>query len=133
MYKLIFILIIASSCSRNNSNSSTTSNEELVKGKTWKTYDYKENGVTDAFVIGQQPTFQFRTDGKMYFSQINPVFRDTFSFQFINDNNIKLTKPQVSATAYINFKIDRLTENDFDFTGTENQAADVSTYKTTKQ
>lgn len=131
MHKFILILIIATSCSQNTTTS--PSNQDLVMSKYWKTYDYKRNGNADAVVIAQQPTFQFRSDSKVYFSQINPAFRDTFSFQFINDDNIKLTKPQVSTSYYINLKIERLTENDFDFTTTDNQTTNVYAYKTTKQ
>jgi len=126
----LLILFIFCSCSRDQNQQS---NYEVVLNKSWKTYDYTRNGTADPGVVAQQPIFQFRSDNKVYFSQINPVFRDTLNFVFIDENNIKLTKPTVSATFYINLKIDRLTEYDFDFTSTDNQTVNTHSYKTTKQ
>jgi len=130
MRTALLILIIFCSCSQNQNQQS---NNDILINKTWKTYSYTSNGTADPVVVASQPTFQFRSDNKMYFSQINPVYRDTLNFVFINDNNIKLTKPWVSATSQGNLKIDRLTENDFDFTLTDNQTSDIDVYKTTKQ
>lgn len=128
---MIFSLV--ASCSQNNPGTNPASSEGMVMDKYWKTYDYKRNGTADAGVVAQQPTFQFRSDAKLYFSQISPVFRDTFNYIFITGDNIKLTKPQLSATFYINLKIDRITDHDFDFTMTDNQTVNVYNYKTTGQ
>lgn len=129
-FTLVGLIILFIACSRDNDGAS---NQDIVKDKMWKAFDYKRNGTVDATVISQQPTFNFRSDSKVYFSQINPVFRDTFNYQFIDDNNIRLNKTQASTSYYLNFKIDRLTENDFDFTATDNQTTVVHNYKTTKQ
>jgi hypothetical protein len=130
MRNLFIAIVLLAGCSRDNEQAG---NDDLLLNKSWKTYSYSRNGVSDPYVVVQQPTFQFRTDGKLYFSQINPVYRDTLNFSFINDNNIKLTKPWISSAYIGNIKIDRLTEYDFDFTATDNQAPNTGTYKTTKQ
>lgn len=128
------LMLLVASCSQNNNGGPVAnSNQNMVMDKYWKTYDYKRNGTADAGVVAQQPTFQFRSDSKLYFSQISPVFRDTFNYLFINSDNIKLTKPQVSTAFYINMKIDRLTDHDFDFTMTDNQTTNTNNYKTTRQ
>jgi hypothetical protein len=84
-------------------------------------------------VGSQQPTFEFRNDARIYFSQINPVFRDTMLFIFVNETNIQITKPWVNLTDVRNLKIDRVTETDFDFTLTNNKNSDMDSYKTQKQ
>jgi len=54
-------------------------------------------------------------------------------FIFINETNLQLAKPWVNLTDYSNLRIDRITDNDFDFTITNNKNADVDAYKTQKQ
>jgi hypothetical protein len=103
MRTLTLIFFFFCSCSR-DPQQRQQSNSDLILNKSWKTIAYTHNGVSGATVVAQQPTFQFRSDSKVYFSQINPVFRDTLNFVFINDDNIKLTKPSVSSTYSINLK-----------------------------
>ena len=111
----------------------SSSNKDKVKANTWRAYDYRLNGVVDNGVIASEPTFQFRSDGKMYFSQINPVYRDTLSYTFIDDNDVKLTRSSLP-TYFATLKIVRLTDSDFDFDLSDNQKpSDVDSYKTTKQ
>jgi hypothetical protein len=132
MKKLLFLLSMSAliSCSKNSNNS----NYDLLIDHVWKTYEYYDNGTFDPAVVAQEPTFEFRSDNKCYVSQIGPVYKDTFSFVFTNATNIKLTKPSVSSTYYINIKIDRLTDSYFDFTVTNpQQLNDEESYKTQKQ
>lgn len=126
---LLFVFFI--SCSKNQDSAS--GNYDKVIDRFWKAYQYSQNGIPDPFVVSQQPTFNFRQDGKMYFTQINPVYKDTLQFRFINETNIKLTKPWITAAYSINLRIDLLTDYDFDFTATNTQDSDIDVYKTTKQ
>ncbi len=129
---ILLLLVTVASCDPADGVDRVESNQELLQDKLWKTYAYSENGTPEPFVVSQEPTFHFRSDGKLYFSQINPVYRDTFNFSFPDPDNVRLTKPQVPGY-FINLKIDRLTDYDFDFTGSNSQNADVSVYKTQKQ
>ena len=93
MKQIFLVAVIFYSCSRSSSSIQQSSNQDKVKANTWKAYDYRLNGVVDNAVIASEPTFQFRSDGRMYFSQINPVYRDTLSYTFTDDNDLKLTRP----------------------------------------
>lgn len=132
MKKILFLLSMSAliSCSKNSNDS----NYDLLIDHVWKTYEYYDNGTFDPAVVAQEPTFEFRSNNKFYVSQIGPVYKDTFLFSFTNATNIKLTKPSVSSTYYINIKIDRLTDSYFDFTvTTPQQLNDEELYKTQKQ
>ncbi len=133
MKTLVFIAIICLGCSRNNNFMPIPTNQDKIIGRYWKTYEYSHNGSVLSAVANQQPTFEFRNDAKVYFSQINPVYRDTLQFIFIDETNIQLTKPWVNLTDVSNLRIDRITDNDFDFTITNNKNSDVDAYKTQKQ
>ena len=126
---LIIILAIAAGCS--TGSYSTSSNMDLIKGNTWRTYDYKENGIANPAVVAHQPTFEFRANGKMYFSQINPAFLDTFDFTFTSETNIRLTKP-ASPNFFLNMQVDQVSIQFFDFTLTDSQTTDFDSYKTEK-
>ena len=135
MKTLIFatIIIICFGCSRNNSFTPIASNQDKVIGRSWKTYEFSHNGSVISAVASQQPTFEFRNDARLYFSQINPVFRDTMQFIFINETNVQVSKPWISATDVSNLRIDTITDNEFDFTLTNTKNSDIDAYKTQKQ
>ena len=128
----LFLVILFAGCSHDDFTP-IASNADKILGRFWQTYEFTHNGSVISAVASQQPTFEFRNDGKLYFSQINPVFRDTMAFSFIDETNVQLSKPWVSLTDVSNLKIDRITENDFDFTLTNNKNSDIDTYKTHKQ
>lgn len=132
MKTLIFVALICVGCSKNNFTP-IPSNQDKIIGRSWKTYEFSHNGTVLSAVASQQPTFEFRNDARIYFSQINPVFRDTMLFIFVNETNIQITKPWVNLTDVSNLKIDRITETDFDFTLTNNKNSDMDSYKTQKQ
>jgi len=132
--KLLFITaIICLSCSKNNNFITFPSNQDKIIGRTWKTYEFSHNGTVLSAVANQEPTFEFRSDSKIYFSQINPVARDTIQFIFINETNIQLTKPWINLTDVSNLKVDSISDNDFNFTITNNKSSDIDSYKTHKQ
>lgn len=128
---LLSVIVSLLGCSKTNSDKTLLFNK--VVGVKWKCYEYHQNNVADLFVVGQQPTFEFRSDNRLYFSQINPVAKDTFQFELLDDQNIKVTKPWASSTSILNFKIDNLDTTHFDFTITTNYDSDVDNYKTLKQ
>ena len=97
----------------------------------WKTNFYSHKGVPDPTVVSQETTFQFRRDDKLYFTQINPVFRDTLDYQFLNDKIIKFTKGINSFVGKI--KIDLIDDYNFHFTITSNESSGSDVYKTDKQ
>ena len=121
------------SCSRDNKYTILPSNQDKVIGKSWRAYEFSHNGTVLSAVASQQPTFEFRSDLKIYFSRINPEFRDTIQYFFINETNIQLTKPWISLTDASNLKIDSISSNDFNFTITNNKNSDIDSYKTRKQ
>ena len=129
---ILVLVILCAACTRDHFTP-IASNQDRILGRFWKTYEFTHNGSIISAVANQEPTFEFRNDSRLYFSQINPVFRDTMIFYFIDETNVQLSKPWVSLTDVSNLKIDRLTENDFDFTLTNNKNSDVDTYKTHKQ
>lgn len=136
MKNLFYLLLIfcLAACSKNNTDAgSSYPNYSKVIDRSWKAYEYYSNGVSDPSVVSQEPTFQFRSDGKMYFNQIGPLYRDTLQYEFLNNDNIKMTKPWIDPAVIINLAIDRITDNDFDFTITSNENTDTDRYKTTKQ
>jgi len=132
MKTVIFAALICVGCSKNNFTP-IPSNQDKIIGRSWKTYEFSHNGTVLSAVASQQPTFEFRNDARIYFSQINPVFRDTLLFIFVNETNVQITKPWVNLTDVSNLKIDRITETDFDFTLTNNKNSDMDSYKTQKQ
>jgi hypothetical protein len=133
MKTLVFAAIICLGCSKNNNFTPIPSNQDKVIGRSWKTYEFSHNGAVLSAVASQEPNFEFRNDARLYFSQINPAFRDTMQFIFINETNIQLSKPWVNSTDVSNLRIDRITDTDFDFTLTNNKNSDIDAYKTQKQ
>jgi len=134
MKTLIFVVaIICFGCSKNNNFISIPSNQDKIIGRSWKAYEFSHNGTILSAVANQEPTFEFRSDSRIYFSKINPVFKDTIQFFFINETNIQLSKPWLSTTDVSNLRIDRITDSDFDFTLTSNMNGDIDAYKTQKQ
>jgi len=133
MNLLVIAVIICLSCSKNNNFITFPSNQDKIIGRTWKTYEFSHNGTVLSAVASQEPTFEFRGDSKIYFSQINPVVRDTIQFLFINETNIQLTKPWINLTDVSNLKVDSISDNDFNFTITNNKSSDIDSYKTHKQ
>ena len=132
MKTLFFAVIIFIGCSKNNNFSPIPSNQDKIIGRSWRAYEFSHNGSIISAVASQQPTFEFRNDGKIYFSQINPVLKDTMQFFFINETNVQISKPWINLTDVSNLKIDRITDNDFDFTLTNNKNTDADAYKTQK-
>ncbi len=87
--------------------------------------------MPDPTVVNRGTTFQFRSDDKLYSTQINPVFRDTLDYQFLNEKHIKFTKDINSFVGQI--KIDFIDDYNFDFTMTSNESSGSDFYKTDKQ
>jgi len=132
--KIVLIAaFVCLSCSRDNKFILLPSNQDKVIGRSWRTYEFSHNGSIFSAVANQQPTFEFRSDSRIYFSQINPVSRDTIQFIFINETNIQLAKPWVNLTDVSNLRIDSVSDNDFNFTITNNKNSDIDAYKTHKQ
>lgn len=128
LFKL-FLIFLLTGCEKN-----TDSNiDNLLISNTWLVTEYKSNGVSDHSIVSQNHTYEFRGDGKVYFSQTGPVYRDTLLFEILNNTNIKLTKPSLSSTAKINLQVDMINDSLFDFTLTSNLNTDIDTYKTKKQ
>jgi hypothetical protein len=132
MKTLFIVAVFCLGCSRDHFTP-IPSNQDKIIGRLWKTYEFSRNGTVISAVANQEPTFELRNDSKMYFSQINPVFKDTFVFRFIDETNVQLTKPWINATDASNLRIDRLTDAQFDFTITNNKTPDKDAYKTQKQ
>ena len=132
MKTVLLSFFICLGCSK-NSFTPIPSNQDKIIGRSWKTYEFSHNGSVISAVANQEPTFEFRLDSRVYFSQINPVFRDTFLFLFINETNIQLTKPWKSLADSSNLRVDRITDNNFDFTLMNNKNSDSDSYKTLKQ
>jgi hypothetical protein len=128
---IVPLLAVLVSCSKNDTARTQTNYDKLID-KSWKTYAYTLNGTADATVVGQQPTFNYRSDGKMYFTQVNPSYKDTLNFTFTSENIIKLTKAAFPGYE-VTLTIGQLNDNDFDFTMHDNQNSDVDAYQTHKQ
>lgn len=131
---LTALMILATSwasCSKKSDDVSRSQVSSKIIG-TWSVYDYSLDGVADPSVIAQKPVYEFRADGKVYFSQIGPVYRDTLQYQMVDQSNIKLTKPWVNATASSSLTVDKLNETSFDFTSISGSNK-VGRYKTQKQ
>lgn len=117
-------------CSK--SDSQANANEAKITDRKWKCIEYKRNGIIDAAVIAQQPTFEFRADGKLYFSQINPSHKDTLNFKFLNAENIKVTWSK-NSQIILNYKIDSISDTRFYFTVTTNENNNIDKYYTVIQ
>ena len=126
------LLMVMLGCSKNPGTIPTDIGPKIA-GFYWRVFEYTRNGTSDPNVIVQQHTFEFRFDYKMYYSQINPLSRDTFEFAIADNENIRLTKPWISNTYYENVKVDSISATDFHFTLTSTLNADVKKYKTRKQ
>src|SRR5688500_15713992 len=125
----LLLLTLLSSCFKKKEDTllpEVTYSDQIVDF-IWKTYFYSHTGVPDAPVVSRETTFQFRSDGKLYFSQINPVFRDTFDYEILNDKNIKVDKETDSFKGKI--KIDFIDDFNFDFTLTSNQSSGPDFYQ----
>lgn len=130
--KILFnalILTLLIGCSKNNDSSIS----DQINNTKWLVTEYKSNGVSDPSVVAQNHTYDFRSDGKVYFSQTGPVYKDTLQFEILNSTSIKISKPSASPTAYISLKIDYISETNFDFTLTSNENADIDNYKSIRQ
>jgi hypothetical protein len=133
MKKLIaflFIIVFLIAC---NKNESVQTNEDLIKSTKWLTVSEAKNGIDDPSGANKQSTLDFRNDGKMYFKQVFPFFLDTVKYEFVDNNNIRITKPWATYTVNINYAINLLNSTHFDFRLTSTLNTDVYEYKTIRQ
>jgi hypothetical protein len=133
MKKLIpslFTIVFLIAC---NKTKSVQTNEDLLKATKWLTVSKSKNGVDDPSAASEQSTLEFRNDGKMYFKQITPFFLDTVKYEFVDNNNIRISKPWAPYPVTINYAINFLNSTNFDFTLTSTQNSDVFVYKTIRQ
>jgi hypothetical protein len=109
-------------------------NEGFLKGTKWVTVSKTKNGIVDPSDPIELSTLDFRNDGKMYFRQTTPFFfRDTVNYEFVDNNNIRISKPWASYKVNINYAVNLLTPTNFDFTITSTEYSDVYFYKTIRQ
>lgn len=119
------------SCNKKEDPDSNLPLEIKARYHLWVTYYFERNGVPDNAVAAQKPTFDFRTDGNLYFSQINPVFKDTFSYQFTDGaDKLVFSRYPISSTKRIIFTSKRITDTEFDFTVQETGSNNIDFYKT---
>lgn len=127
IFYLLLLMTLLFSCFKKKEEILTpdVTNSDKIVDYIWKTYFYSHKGMPDPTVVSRETAFQFRSDGKLYFTQINPVFRDTLDYQFLNEKNIKLNMGKI--------KIDFIDDHNFDFTMTSNESSGQDFYKTDKQ
>lgn len=136
MKKLLVLLIVFSACSKDNGSGGPAPGQaqfNLLAGKFWRASQLTHNGTDDPTVFSRQPTFEFRSDSKLYINEAFPVLHDTLRFDFLNDINIRLTRPGTNPAFVGNLQIDKLDSTEFDFTLTNNQNSDIDIYKSQKQ
>lgn len=116
MKKLIIIagVIPFLGCSKDK----TYPNEKKITGRKWVVVTIAKNGSPDSSVVNQHQTLEFRNDGKMYLSigTPYPYILDTVKYSFLDNDNIKITKPWASYPVDINYTITLITDNQFNFT-----------------
>lgn len=128
LFKLLILTLLVS-CSRKNDIGLS----EQLNNTKWLVTDYKSNGTADPIIVSQQHTYEFRSDGNVYFSQVSPIYKDTLQYEILSNSSIKLTKPSLSAVAIINLQVDLINDAQFNFTLTSNLNGDIDSYKTTRQ
>lgn len=126
---LFAVALFGASCSKENDGENQ--NYDLLVDESWRVTAYSSNGTPDPGIVAQQHTYNFRSDGKLYFSQIGPVYRDTFNFSMQGETTMKLTKPG-SGPAVLTLTISLLNDTSFDFILESSENTDVDTYKTVK-
>ena len=126
----LFSIIFLIACKKDKS---VYTNEDLLKSTKWLTISKSKNGVDDPSAASEQSTLDFRNDGKMYFQQVTPFFLDTVKYEFVDNNNIRITKPWATYTININYAINLLNSSNFNFTLTTTQNSDIYAYKTIRQ
>jgi hypothetical protein len=127
----MFLLI---ACSDKESPDSNLPLAIKARNKLWVTYAYSHNGIPDNAVMARKPTFDFRTDGDLYVSLIQPVFNDTLSYQFTDGSNkLVFSRYPVSLTNRIIFTVSKITDTNFDFSVQETGSSDIDYYQTKAQ
>lgn len=120
------ILLFALGCSKKGEKETAT--QAILTGSSWQTYHYYLNGVQDAAIEARVPFIKFGKDS-IYMRRINPLERDTFLYEYMNEQNIRMTKPWLPSSPAINLKIDLLINDSLDFTIT-NGTGKSELYKT---
>jgi hypothetical protein len=135
LLSVLFTLLVLSRCScKKNGEDVDTPLAIKARNHLWVTYYYERNGLPDNAVVSQKPTFDFRTDGNLYFSQINPVFKDTLAYQFTNgDDKLVFSRYPISMTQRLTFTVSKITDTEFYFTVQETGSNNINLYKTRAQ
>jgi hypothetical protein len=134
LLSVLFTLLVLSRCScKKNGEDVDTPLAIKARNHLWVTYYYERNGLPDNAVVSQKPTFDFRTDGNLYFSQINPVFKDTLAYQFTNGDKLVFSRYPISMTQRLTFTVSKITDTEFYFTVQETGSNNINLYKTRAQ
>lgn len=113
---LLVACVFVLACSKKDAGGNAA--EAQLTGYSWQTYAYTLNGAADPDMVTRVPFFSFGKD-TIFYRRINPLERDTFLYDFKNEQNLRLTKPWKPASAVQNLKIERLDSDSLDFTLTD--------------
>ncbi|MDF2192801.1 hypothetical protein [Paraflavitalea sp. CAU 1676] len=113
---LLIAFVFTLACSKKEAGGSAT--EAQLTGYSWQTYAYSVNGTADADMVTRVPFFNFGKD-TLFYRRINPLERDTFLYEFKNEQNLRLTRPWKPGSIIFNLKIERLDSDSLDFTLTD--------------
>jgi hypothetical protein len=125
---LIIALISLFLC---NKQKTSYPNKNLIVDTNWLVVSESMNGIKDTSNASAQQTLNFRSDGKMYFKQVSPFILDTVRYDFVDNNNIRVTKPWANYPVTINYSITLLDASHFEFTSTSRQG--IYVYKMIRQ
>jgi hypothetical protein len=75
-----------------------------IVDRAWRTSNVSRNGTDDPILTASEPVWNFRSDGKLYYSADNGAVRDTFDFVFDDSQvNISLFQQPGFINAYVIF------------------------------
>src|SRR5688572_24292482 len=107
-FTILFCLLLAAACKKDTPVIQDRWNKQLLD-KTWVVYNYTHQGVVDNNRVAE--SFQFRSDGNLYFVGRNPTYRDTVSFKVLDHLHLSFAKPSITRPLKSTLAIDRLTYN----------------------